>query len=58
MQNYITTTLLSQRAYFRSGTTLPLSFRKQMLNRLAKAMHQYEKQLAEALWIDLHKSYE
>ena len=58
MQNYITTTLLSQHAYFRSGTTLPLSFRKQMLNRLAKAMHQYEKPLAEALWIDLHKSYE
>ena len=58
MQNYITTTLLQQRAYFRSGTTLPLSFRKQMLNRLAKAMHQYEKPLAEALWIDLHKSYE
>ena len=58
MQNYITTTLLSQRAYFRSGTTLPLSFRRQMLRKLSDAMHQYEKPLAEALWIDLHKSYE
>ena len=57
MQNYITTTLLSQRAYFRSGTTLPLSFRRQMLHKLSDAMHQYEKSLAEALWIDLHKSY-
>ena len=58
MQNYITTTLLSQRAYFRSGTTLPLSFRRQMLRKLSDAMHQYEKPLAEALRIDLHKSYE
>ena len=58
MQNYITTTLLSQRAYFRSGTTLPLSFRRQMLRKLSDAMHQYEKPLTEALWIDLHKSYE
>ena len=58
MQNYITTTLLSQRTYFRSGTTLPLSFRRQMLRKLSDAMHQYEKPLAEALWIDLHKSYE
>ena len=58
MQNYITTTLLSQRAYFRSGTTLPLSFRRQMLRKLSDAMHQYEKPLAEALWTDLHKSYE
>ena len=58
MQNYITTTLLSQHAYYRSGTTLPLSFRRQMLRKLSDAMHQYEKSLAEALWIDLHKSYE
>ena len=58
MQNYITTTLLSQRAYFRSGATLPLCFRRQMLRKLSDAMHQYEKPLAEALWTDLHKSYE
>ena len=58
MQNYITTTLLSQRAYFRSGATLPLCFRRQMLRKLSDAMHQYEKPLTEALWTDLHKSYE
>ena len=58
MQNYITTTLLSQRAYFRTGATLPLCFRRQMLRKLSDAMHQYEKPLAEALWTDLHKSYE
>ena len=58
MKEYISTTRSKQRAYFRSGTTLPLSFRRQMLRKLSDAMHQYEKPLAEALWIDLHKSYE
>ena len=58
MQQLITSTLLSQRTYFRSGATLPLCFRRQMLCKLSDAMHQYEKPLAEALWIDLHKSYE
>ena len=58
MQQLITSTLLSQRTYFRSGATLPLCFRRQMLCKLSDAMHQYEKPLAEALWNDLHKSYE
>ena len=58
MNHYISTTLNKQKQYFRSGATLALSFRKQMLKRLADAMHQYEKPLAEALWTDLHKSYE
>ena len=58
MQTYISTTLNKQKQYFHSGTTLPLSFRKQMLRKLASAMHQYEKPLTDALWQDLHKSYE
>ena len=58
MQNYITTTLQKQRAYFQAGHTLPLSMRKELLRQLSEAMHRYEKQLAEALWQDLHKSYE
>ena len=58
MQQYISTTLQNQRTYFQSGATLPLSFRKQMLRRLASAMQQYEKPLTDALWQDLHKSYE
>ena len=29
-----------------------------MLRKLSDAMHQYKKPLAEALWTDLHKSYE
>ena len=58
MQNYISTTRQKQKAYFQSGATLALPLRKQMLRKLASAIHQYEKVLADALWQDLHKSYE
>ena len=58
MQNYISTTRQKQKAYFQSGATLALPLRKQMLCKLASAIHQYEKALADALWQDLHKSYE
>ena len=58
MNHYISTTRAKQQQYFRSGATLPLCFRRQMLRKLSNAMHEYEKPLAEALWIDLHKSYE
>ena len=58
MQTYISTTLNKQKQYFHSGATLALPLRKQMLRRLADAMHQYEKPLTDALWQDLHKSYE
>ena len=58
MQNYISITRQKQKAYFQSGATLALPLRKQMLRKLASAIHQYEKALADALWQDLHKSYE
>ena len=58
MNTYITSTREKQRAFFLSGATLALPFRKLMLKRLSDAMHQYEKALADALWQDLHKSYE
>ncbi len=58
MQNYISTTRTKQKQYFHSATTLALPFRKQMLHKLLHAMKQYEQPLAEALWTDLHKSYE
>ena len=48
----------AQKEYFRSGATLDIAFRKQMLRRLQKAMHDWEQPLAEALYADLHKSYE
>ena len=58
MKEYISTTRPKQKAYFHSGATLALPFRKQMLRKLASAIHQYEKALSDALWQDLHKSYE
>lgn len=47
-----------QRTYFRSGATLDVRFRKQMLERFASALDKWEKPLCDALWIDLHKSCE
>ena len=48
----------SQREYFHSGATLDVTFRKSMLKTLLAAMEKWEKRLADALWNDLHKSYE
>lgn len=47
-----------QKEYFKSGTTLSVSFRKEMLNKFFHTMEKWEDRLAEALWTDLHKSYE
>ena len=55
---YIAKVIEAQRHYFRSGVTLDISFRKQMLQHLLDALRKWEKPLAEALWHDLHKSYE
>ena len=48
----------SQKEFFKSGATLDIKFRKEMLKKLADAMCKWEERLAEALWKDLHKSYE
>lgn len=48
----------SQKEYFMSGATLDLKFRKTMLRKMLNALDKWEKPLADALWIDLHKSYE
>ena len=47
-----------QKEYFKSGVTLDINFRKEMLIRLLTAMEKWEGRLADALWKDLHKSYE
>ena len=54
----ITTIVEAQRAYFRSGETLSLKHRQKALCTLSKALKLWESRLAEALWKDLHKSYE
>ena len=54
----ITQIVEKQRAYFRTGATLDICFRKQMLRRFLEAFEQWESRLTDALWTDLHKSYE
>ncbi len=48
----------NQRAYFRSGATLSTQFRRDSLKAFEKAVRKWEKPLCDALWQDLHKSYE
>ena len=48
----------AQKELFRSGKTLDIEFRISALKALKAALHKWEKPLAEALWADLHKSYE
>ena len=47
-----------QKEFFRSGATLDIRFRQQMLDKLLTAIQKWEKRICDALWTDLHKSYE
>ena len=47
-----------QRDFFAKGETLDIATRLQALKALKAGILKYEKALAEALWQDLHKSYE
>ena len=47
-----------QKEFFSSGATLDIRFRHQMLDKLLQAMQKWEKRISDALWTDLHKSYE
>ena len=55
---YITAVRQEQKEFFESGATLEVKFRKAMLTKLLAAIEKWEKPLADALWKDLHKSYE
>lgn len=48
----------AQKSYFRSGATLDIAFRKRMLGKLLAAFDRWEDRVCDALWADLHKSYE
>lgn len=48
----------AQKRFFRSGATLDIDFRKQMLRKFLGALERWEQRLYDALWADLHKSYE
>ena len=46
----------AQREFYRSGATLPVSFRKEQLRKLYAAVKRYESEINEALRADLGKS--
>ena len=48
----------AQKSLYASGVTREVKYRKQMLHKLMAALEKWEDRLAEALWTDLHKSYE
>ena len=48
----------AQKTFFASGATLDIKFRQEMLLNLLRIREKWEDRLAEALWTDLHKSYE
>lgn len=47
-----------QRAFFSTGATWDLAFRRRMLLAFNEGLKKWEKPLCDALWQDLHKSYE
>lgn len=48
----------SQRRFLRSEATLDIDYRLAVLRRLRRAIVEHEHELTEALYLDLHKSYE
>ena len=48
----------AQRAHFRTHATRDVEYRLRMLTKLRDAIKRFESELAEALYADLHKSYE
>jgi aldehyde dehydrogenase (NAD+) len=47
-----------QRAFYATGTTRDVQWRKRQLKAFKAGLRKWEKPLADALWADLHKSYE
>lgn len=50
--------LESQKQFFNSRQTKDINFRKEQLRNFRSAIKKYEKEICDALWKDLHKSYE
>ena len=50
--------LAAQKDYFGTNVTLDVAFRKKQLKAFLDAMEEFDQELADALWTDLHKSYE
>lgn len=56
--DHIDAIITLQKTFFASGNTLPIKFRKEQLTKLHKALKKWDKAICDALWTDLHKSYE
>ena len=50
--------VLAQRQFFASGVTRDVKWRKAQLKAFKAGLEKWEKPLCDALWQDLHKSYE
>ncbi len=50
--------VLKQRAFFATGVTRDVAWRRSRLKEFLSGLKKWEKPLCEALWTDLHKSYE
>jgi len=50
--------LQKQQEYFATGESRNVKFRKEQLKKYLTALEKHEKNIADALWTDLHKSYE
>lgn len=48
----------AQKAFFATGRTLPVKYRREQLDRLYRALKKWDAAICEALWADLHKSRE
>jgi len=48
----------AQRSFYATGATRDVKFRKQQLRAFREGLQKWEKPLCDALWADLHKSYE
>ena len=57
-QEQLEAIIIKQQVFFQSNITKSISFRKQSLKKLLKAIEKHEQAIARALWADLHKSYE
>lgn len=57
-QSDISRLVEAQRTFFRQGRTLSHDYRVAQLRRLEQLIRDHEQALTEALWQDLHKSYE
>ncbi len=56
--NCIPGIVAAQRDFFATHATLPIDYRMEMLRKLRSAIVRHEQSLTDALYLDLHKSYE